>query len=100
MYPSEVVAAGAGGPHARQNYLLQGRLVDIEQAWNMIDRQSPNVWWPTDRAWFLVSEIDFCWTLLAGSQELCAAVEADDRIEALRSAYSHRGTYDADTINT
>ena len=47
------------------------------------DPQSPNVIWPEDRAWLLVSEIDFDSTLIACSRA-CA--------DALLAAHSHVGT--------
>jgi hypothetical protein len=45
--------------------------------------QAPNIFWPEDRAWVMVSEIDFDSTVVAGSAELIRAICADDRLEAL-----------------
>jgi hypothetical protein len=48
--------------------------------------QCPNLWWPTDRAWCVASEIDLPWTYVGGPRELIDAILADDRIEALPAA--------------
>ncbi|MDJ1114097.1 hypothetical protein [Microbacterium dauci] len=43
---------------------------------------SPSLAWPDDRAWVLVSEIDFDSTIVGGSAELVAALVADPHLEA------------------
>lgn len=48
-----------------------------------IDAQSPNVLWPEDRAWVMVTEVDFDSTIVAGSQELIDELVASGDIEAL-----------------
>ncbi len=45
--------------------------------------EHPSILWPTDRAWVMVSEIDFDSTVVAGSEDLVAAICADERLEAL-----------------
>lgn len=45
--------------------------------------QSPNILWTEDRSWVMVTEIDFDSTVVAGSQELIAALVQDPAIEAL-----------------
>lgn len=45
--------------------------------------ESPRLVWPADRAWVLVTEIDYDSTIVAGSPALIRAVCADDRLEAL-----------------
>ncbi|MGF2949540.1 hypothetical protein [Microbacterium alcoholitolerans] len=44
--------------------------------------QHPNIVWPADHAWTMVSEIDFDSTIVAGSADLVAAICADPRLEA------------------
>jgi hypothetical protein len=48
--------------------------------------QSPNLWWPADRAWCVATEIDLPWTYVGGPRGLIDAIAADDRIEALPAA--------------
>ena len=45
--------------------------------------QSPSLVWPDDRAWVMVTEIDFDSTIIAGSPALVAGLVADPAIEAL-----------------
>ncbi|MFB2582364.1 hypothetical protein ACEXQD_14035 [Herbiconiux sp. P15] len=45
--------------------------------------QLANLWWPSDRAWFVVSEIDYDSTIVAGSRECIDALLRTPGIEAL-----------------
>jgi hypothetical protein len=45
--------------------------------------QSPSLLWPDDRAWVMVTEVDFDSTIVAGSNALVAALVADPGVEAL-----------------
>lgn len=51
--------------------------------WPSLIRQSPQWWWPDDRAWFVGTEIDCPWTYVGGSRRLIEAVSADPRIESV-----------------
>jgi hypothetical protein len=48
--------------------------------------QSPQWWWPSDRSWFVATEIDYPWTYLAGSEPLVADVLASLPAESARIA--------------
>lgn len=61
--------------------------------------QHPSLIWPADRAWILVSEIDFDSTIVAGSAALIAALCADERIEALPIPEGANLHWDADEVN-
>ena len=61
--------------------------------------QHPSLIWPDDRAWVLVSEIDFDSTVIAGSAELIRAICADPVIEALPLPENAALTWDADEVN-
>ncbi len=95
----------AAGKRSRPYFLMNGSLADLEIAAGMSAGDSwwggdvPELWWPQDRSWFLVREIDFCWTYIAGNVQLIEAIEADHAIETFRSGYEHKGTFDADRIN-
>lgn len=52
--------------------------------------QSPNLWWPEDRAWCVASEIDLPSTYLAGTQALVQAVLHDGRLEAVPASIADR----------
>ncbi|PCE16226.1 hypothetical protein AUC47_09810 [Microbacterium sp. SZ1] len=61
--------------------------------------QSPSILWPEDRAWVLVSEIDFDSTVVAGSAELVAALCADPALEAFPLPEGADLHWDADDVN-
>jgi hypothetical protein len=46
--------------------------------------QSPNLWWPDDRAWCVATEIDFSSTYLGGSDAVIEKLLHDERLEAIR----------------
>jgi hypothetical protein len=66
------------------------------QPWNT---QSPNIWWPEDRAWIVATEIDYAWTYVGGSEELIASLLTTTGLEALPAKLSDRPFEDSDTIN-
>jgi hypothetical protein len=45
--------------------------------------QSPSMWWPADRAWFVATEVDGFSTYAGGSQAAIAAVLASPELEAV-----------------
>lgn len=63
------------------------------------EAQSPSLIWPDDRSWVLVTEVDFDSTVVAGSQELVAALCADPRLEAQPIPADADLTWDGDPIN-
>lgn len=62
--------------------------------------QSPNQWWPHDRAWCVASEIDLDSTLVAGSDDLIGAVTAHPDLEAFAVEPTDDLTADGDKINS
>lgn len=61
--------------------------------------QAPSMIWPEDRAWVVVSEIDWDSTIVAGTPDLIADVVAHPSLEALEIPTDTRLTWDADPIN-
>ena len=61
--------------------------------------QSPNLWWPDDRAWIVTTEIDFAWTYVGGSSELIEGLLDDDRLEVLPAMLTDKPFYDSDVLN-
>jgi hypothetical protein len=61
--------------------------------------QTPNWWWPDDRAWIVVSELDTPSTYIGGSEALVEAILAEPRLEAVRSDPNHRFDWLGDRIN-
>lgn len=62
--------------------------------------QHPNLLWPADRSWVMVSEIDFDSTIVGGSAELVRAICADRMLETAPLSEGARLTWDADELNT
>ena len=83
----------------RDYFLASGALEDISDFYVQVGRQSPNVWWPADRSWIVATEIDFCWTYVAGDRAAINAVLSDPNLEALESQTDHGITFASDTIN-
>ncbi|HJU01414.1 MAG TPA: hypothetical protein VJ966_09440 [Actinomycetes bacterium] len=97
------------GPHVRlpsRDYLLfTGALAAATQlGWTSpgggFFPQSPNLFWPQDRAWCVASEIDLFCTLVAGSDELAEALVGDPRLEAWRVLPADPVAFDSDQLNT
>lgn len=68
---------------------------DEAHAW----AQSPNVMWPADRSWVVVSEIDFDSTVVAGSAELIAQICAAPGLEALPLGAGADLSWTGDEVN-
>ena len=63
------------------------------------DAEHPSILWPDDRAWVMVSEIDYDSTIVAGSTELVRALCADPSLEALPIREGSSLHWDADDLN-
>jgi hypothetical protein len=61
--------------------------------------QSPNLFWPNDRAWCVASEIDLFCTLVGGSNALVDSLIANPHLEAWRVFPDESVTADSDAIN-
>ncbi len=62
-------------------------------------RTSPNLIWPADRAWLVVSEVDFDSTLVGGSATLIEAIVASPALEAWQVEPATSLAVGADKIN-
>jgi hypothetical protein len=61
--------------------------------------QSPNLWWPQDRSWIVVTEIDYAWTYVGGSKELINELCSDAIIEAMQVRLDDQPYWKGDTLN-
>lgn len=83
--PDPIPAAVRSGPRVvlpdREYLLYEG---PIGAALTFVDSegQTPNLWWPQDRAWCVASEIYLPWTYVGGSAALVASLLAEPRMEA------------------
>jgi len=62
-------------------------------------REAPNLIWPADRSWFVVSEVDFDSTLVGGSIELIGSIVKSPGLEAWQVEPADSLAADADQIN-
>lgn len=54
--------------------------------------QTANLWWPSDHAWAVASEIDLAWSYVGGSAALIDSLLADERVEVLPAGPDDRLT--------
>lgn len=101
-----MMEAFSGAPRVQledRNYILLSAALDAISAGILsgpLSRQvSPNLWWPEDRAWCVSTEIDFCWTYVAGTDACIKDVFTDKRLEVFFTEPEHRGDYSSDVIN-
>lgn len=55
---------------------------DYPPGWDRRTINSPNLMWPADRAWFVATEIDTAWTVVAGTHSLAATLREDPLLRA------------------
>lgn len=51
---------------------------------------SPNLWWPTDRSWIAVTDIDLRSTFIGGSLDLAKALEKDSALRVQKVGLNDR----------
>ena len=69
---------------AREHFLFTGPLSRTGRPFMFeLREQSPTMWWPADRAWFVATEIDSYSTYVGGSQAAIDAVLASPDLEAI-----------------
>jgi len=86
--PDPVPGAVRNGPRVHlpyRDYLLYAGPVEAVTAVAPLSglEQTPNLWWPADRAWCVATEIDLPWTYVGGPAGLIDRILSDERIEAL-----------------
>ncbi len=89
---------------SRSYYFFEGPLEAATQfGWKLTQDcfmpESPNLFWPSDHAWCVASEIDLYCTLVAGSELMAEALIAEKRLETWRVYPEDSVTYDSDKIN-
>ena len=66
-----------------RDYMLYSGPIDLALASLDVPTISPNLWWPDDRVWIVVTETDYAWTYVGGTQRLVERLLASDVLEVL-----------------
>ncbi len=82
-----------------RDYMLYVGPIELALAPLDIPTISPNPWWPDDRAWIVVTEVDYAWTYVGGSLRLIELLLRSDTLEVLPSKLSDQPFYDSDVVN-
>jgi hypothetical protein len=83
----------------REYHLFQGPLTAATEMGDRFGPQSPNLFWPDDRAWLVASEIDLDSTFVGGSASLIGELLGDPRFEALPADLADPVWITSDDIN-
>lgn len=79
----------------RDYYLLRGAL----DAFTDFRHEQPSYWWPDDRAWCVVNDVDFVWSYVAGSEALIEEVLAAQVLDAYATKPENPAHWKMDTVN-
>ena len=86
-----------------RDYLLFSGPIDSVMSFMVSEGQfwgnSPNIWWPEDRAWCVATDIDMFDSYIGGSDECSEAILAAPSLEALPTTLDARMYLEGDTIN-
>lgn len=84
--PSRFPHAGEIDTPSRGHFLLRGPLEGASVSLSLspvAGAPVSGIWWPADRAWLVVTEIDFAWTFVAGSRDLVAELGSREDLEVV-----------------
>jgi hypothetical protein len=79
--------------------MLYAGAIELALASLDVPTVSPNLWWPDDRAWIVVTEIDYAWTYVGGSARLVERLLASNKLEVLPTKLSDKPFYSGDVVN-
>jgi hypothetical protein len=101
--PDPVPTTVRSGPRVRlphRDYLLYAGPVEAVTTIAPLSQsaQTPNLWWPADRAWCVATDIDLPWTYIGGPAGLIERILGDNRIEALPAGPGDTVTHVEDWI--
>jgi hypothetical protein len=97
--PCDLADAPTVSLPAREYFLYRGPIDIVPRFEHMPGHlQTPNMWWPEDRAWFVSTEIDFDSTLV-GCSRACATALLASELEVMEVAVETRLDIEGDTVN-
>lgn len=84
----------------RRLYLLTGPIAALDRSLGTwLWWQTPNVWWPHDRAWFVATEIDLETTYVGGTRACIAELTGHPGLEAVEVDPADGITWASDQVN-
>jgi hypothetical protein len=84
---------------ARAYLLYRGPIAAASAFWWGLAWQSPNLWWPADRAWCVATEIDLPATYVGGRATCIERIVADGALEAFQTRVTARVDSGGDTLS-
>jgi hypothetical protein len=99
--PSDLADAPTVSLPAREYFLYRGPIDVVPRFEHMPGHlQTPNMWWPEDRAWFVATEIDFNSTLVACTRACAETLLLPaNGLEVMEVSAETRLDVDGDTVN-
>lgn len=84
-----ILASPKATVNGRGYFLFQG---DAQLALSLSERvrQTPNIWWPMDRSWCVVSDVDLDCTYVGGTADAIEAILSDIDLEVLPARLTDR----------
>jgi hypothetical protein len=67
----------------RDYFLMRGPLASVLTLYDAAGEQSPALWWPDSRAWFVSTEVDAFSTYVGGSGQMIDELLRSDKIEVV-----------------
>lgn len=98
---SDIEAAPSFALPSRNYHLMQGSLAQAgETAYpHEFHYQSASIWWPDDRSWCVVTEVDFETTYIGGTRACIEAILAEPGLESLEIDPAQGITWFSDDVN-
>lgn len=84
----------------RDFYLFEGEIEEVVTEWNGIGGELPSMWWPSDRAWCVATEIDFDSTYVGGSERCISELITSPSLEAMRLSVTSGIGLPSDVVNS
>ncbi len=66
---------------------------------SVLGRRSPNLWWPQDESWIVVTDIECAWTYVGGPAHLIEDLVSHRDLEVMRVKLSDKPFYGSDQLN-
>jgi hypothetical protein len=98
VFSGPLSMAGQAGCESTERERISGPALP---AFNFVGQwtESPNLIWPSDHSWYVVSEYDFDSTLVGGSRDLADALMSTPQLETWEVERNDSLEADADKIN-